>query len=132
MRKILPFLLLLLFATPAHAAKAVPCTVVPDPVSISAADHYTVTAVGGTPGELYEVIISQKHDGVTDEGRDWLGYADANGTVTADFVAYPKYEGDPSGLLVGSASVTVVRARAGGGPGGAASTLARCGFTVSP
>ena len=119
---------LFLTATSAHASTT--CTMVPDPVSISSGQQYTITATGGVPLEYYEVIISQKHDGVQDEGRDWLGYADASGTVTATLTAYPWVDGDNSGLLVGSASVNVSRYRTGGGPGGGASTIARCSFTV--
>ena len=120
----------LLVVSGAQAGKRPPCTVVPDPVSISSGEQYTITATGGTPLEYYEVIISQRHDGVTDEGRDWLGQADASGTVSATLTAYPWVDGDKSGLLVGDAKVSVVRYRTGGGPGSAASTLATCSFTV--
>lgn len=112
------------------AAKPAPCTVTPNPVSISATGTYTVTSTGGIPAEFYEVIVSQKHDGVTDEGRDWLGQADAEGTVTATLDAHPWTTDDHTGLLVGDASVSVVRYRTGGGPGGAASKLASCKFAV--
>jgi len=120
----------LIVAAPVSAGKRSTCTVVPDPVSISVADLYTVTATGGVPGVDYEIIISQRHDGVTDEGRDALVAADAFGVVTWTFTAYPKIDGDPSGLLVGDAKVDVSRNRTGGGPGGAASTIASCTFTV--
>ncbi len=63
-------------------------------------------------------------------GRDALVQADAQGVVQNTFTAYPWVSGDKSGLLEGDASVKVVRYRTGGGPGGAASTLATCGFTV--
>lgn len=117
-------------ALPAQAGKRSPCTVVPDPVSISAHTLYTVTATGGTPGTYYEIIISQRHDGVTDEGRDALVQADGGGAVAYTFTAYPWVDGSKSGLLVGDAKVSVVRYRTGGGSGGAASTLETCTFTV--
>lgn len=117
-------------ALPAQAGKRSTCTVVPNPVSISSGEQYTITATGGVPLEYYEVIISQRFDGVTDEGRDWLGQADANGTVTAMLTAYPKVVGDPTGLLVGQAKVNVSRYRTGGASGGGASTIASCTLTV--
>ncbi len=123
-------LVLLIFALPAQAGKRPPCTVTPDPVSISTTPNYTIVATGGVPNEQYEVIISQRHDAVTDEGRDWSGPADENGTVTATLITEPWADGYNSGLLVGAASVKVSRYRAGGGPGGAASTIASCTFTV--
>jgi hypothetical protein len=121
-----------LFSSSATAGQRSVCTVVPDPVSISSGEQYTITATGGIPFEYYEVIISQKHDGVTDEGRDWLGQADASGTVTATLTASPKVAGDPTGLLVGDAKVNVSRYRTGGmsGGSGAASTISSCTFTV--
>ena len=123
-------LALLIFALPAQAGKRSACTVTPNPVSISTSGTYTIVATGGVPFEYYEVIISQKFDMVTDEGRDWLGQADASGTVTATLTAYPWVDGDKSGLLVGSAKVNVSRYRTGGGPGGAASTISSCTFQV--
>lgn len=120
----------LLLVPAAGAGRQSTCTVDPDPVSISSGVTYTITGTGGVPFEFYEVIISQKHDGVTDEGRDWLGQADENGTVVASLVAFPWTAGLKSGLLVGDASVKISRYRTGGGPGGAASTISSCRFTV--
>lgn len=109
------------------------CTVTPDPVSISSGEQYTVFAAGGVPLEWYEVIVRQRGDGCTDECRDWLGQADDFGNVTASFAAYAFVVGDGfHGLLVGDAKVSVVRYRTGGGPGGGASTIATCAFTVVP
>lgn len=119
-----------IMAIPAQAGKRAPCTVVPDPVSISAQTPYTITATGGTPLEFYEVIIRQIQDGATDERRDALVQADASGLVQTSFIAGPLVAGVPGGLLVEGAKVNVVRYRTGGGPGGAASTLATCSFTV--
>lgn len=130
MKTLLGIIVALVLVLPAQAGKRPSCTVVPNPVSISAADEYTITATGGVPDEFYEVIVSQRQDGVTDEGRDWLGQADASGTVSATLTAFPWVDGNPSGLLVGDAKVNVVRYRTGGGPGGAASSLATCAFSV--
>jgi len=123
-------LVALVLALPAQAGKRAPCTVSPDPVSISAGTQYTVTATGGTSAEFYEIIIRQRHDGDTDERRDALVQADAGGIVQYTFTAYPLVPGDFGGLLVDDAKVNVVRYRTGGGSGGAASTLATCSFTA--
>lgn len=119
---------------PVLAAKAAPCSVSPDPLTLGVDDHFTVTATGGTPGEFYEVTDQQAGHHKTDEARVWLGAADEFGTVTADIgVNDGRIYGDagmPYSLWPGNVSVKVVRYRTGGGPGGAASTLASCGFTV--
>lgn len=128
--KRLALITFLLLALPAAAAKSPPCTVVPDPVSLSQTTTYTISATGGMPLEWYEIIISQRFDGVTDEGRDALVQADETGFVAYTFLVYPWVAGNPSGLLVGDARVAVSRYRTGGGPGGKASTIARCTFEV--
>ena len=116
----------------AHARPST-CTVSPDPVTLGVDDHFTVTATGGTPLEYYEVTDQQAGHHKTDEARVWLGQADEFGTVTAVIgVADGRITGDgiPEALWPGDVSVKVVRYRTGGGPGGAASTLATCSFTV--
>jgi hypothetical protein len=106
--------------------------VAPDPVSLAVDTQFTVTAVGATPGEFYEVTDQQKRHHKTDEARVWLGQADEFGTVTAvvGVVDGRVYWGTGLELWPGDVSVKVVRYRTGGGPGGAASLLATCGFTV--
>ena len=117
----------------AYAAKAAPCIVSPDPVTLGVDASFTVTATGGTPLEYYEVTNQQRGHHKTDEARVWLGQADEFGTVTAVIGAVDgRIYGDglPESLWPGGVSVKVVRYRTGGGPGGAASTLATCSFTV--
>lgn len=128
---LLGLVLALLFVPVAAAGPRTVCIVTPDPVSISSGEQYTISATGGDPLEWYEVIVRQLHDSDTDERRDWLGQADDQGNVVATLAAHPPaYPGD--GLLVGDAKVTVTRYRTGGGPGGAASTIATCSFSATP
>jgi hypothetical protein len=109
------------------------CTVSPDPVSLASDTQFTVTATGGTAGEVYEVTDQQKQHHKQDEARVWSGWADDAGVVTA--VVHVEDgrivgDGSPYALWPGDVSVKVVRYRAGGGPGGAASLIATCSFTV--
>jgi hypothetical protein len=111
-----------------------PCTVSPNPVTLGTDSSFTVTASGGVPAEFYEVTDQQKGHHKTDEARVWLGQADASGNVSATIgVDDGRIYGDasPYSLWPGDVSVKVVRYRTGGGPGGAASTLATCSFTVN-
>ena len=109
------------------------CIVSPDPVTLGTDPQFTVTATGGVPFESYEVTDQQQGHHKTDEARVWLGQADASGTVVATIpvddgrVVGP---GDEFALWPGDVSVKVVRYRTGGGPGGAASVIATCSFTV--
>jgi hypothetical protein len=121
---------------PALAGKAAPCVVTPDPVSLATADGtaiLNVYATGGTPGDFYEVAFQQSGHHKTDEARSWLGAADEFGNVSADIVyvdgRLSPYDRDHA-LWPGDATVKVTRYRTGGGPGGAASLLATCSFTV--
>jgi hypothetical protein len=117
----------------ALAAQRPPCAVVPDPVVLGIDATFTVTATDGDPFEFYEVTDQQAGHHKTDEARVWLGQADDAGTVTATIsVDDGRIVGDasPYALWPGDVAVKVVRYRTGGGPGGAASTLATCSFTV--
>lgn len=131
-RIIFAILATLAIAVPAQAGKRSPCTVVPDPVSISAGTQYTVTASGGTPLKLYEIIIRQLQDGGTDERRDALVQANESGIVAWTFTAEPWVgPGLPTGLLVGDANVNIIPYAAGGGViSGKKQSLAKCSFVV--
>lgn len=124
---------LIVLVVPVPARSATTCTITPDPVTLGIDANFTVVATGGTPGEYYEVTDQQKGHHKTDEARVWLGAADDTGTVTALVpVDDGRVVGDLSvwSLWPGDVSVRVVRYRTGGGPGGAATTLATCSFTV--
>jgi hypothetical protein len=114
----------------ASAGKASQCIVVPNPVVLGVDTQYTVTATGGVPLETYEVTLRQKHHLITDEARIWLGQADADGVVTAIVPVDNQVEGSLYSLWPGEPTLNVVRSRAGGGPGGAASKIATCSFVV--
>jgi hypothetical protein len=123
--------------SPVMAAKAAPCIVTPNPVSLATADGtaaFNVYATGGTPGDYYEVAFQQQGHRKQDEARSWLGAADESGNVSADIV-YVDGRLSPfdreHALWPGDASVKVTRYRTGGGPGGAASLLATCTFEVT-
>jgi hypothetical protein len=118
-------------ASPVNATSA--CQVTPDPVVLGTDISFTLTASGGIPAAYYEVTDQQKQHHKTDEARVWLGQADASGTVTAVVGVDDGRitgSGDPYALWPGDVSVKVVLYRTGGGPGGAASLLATCSFTV--
>jgi hypothetical protein len=117
----------------AAGAKSAPCVVDPNPVVLGTTVSFTVTATGAVPGEYYEVTDQQKGHHKTDEARVWLGQADASGVVGAEIpVDDGRVTGDTEfALWPGDVSVKVVRYRTGGGPGGAASQLATCGFAVT-
>jgi len=124
--------ILAIAVTPSVAAKTT-CTVTPDPVILGVDSTFTLIATGGTAFEFYEVTDQQQGHHKTDEARVWLGQADAFGTVVAMIpvddgrIVGP---GDEFALWPGAVSVKVVRYRTGGGPGGAASVIATCAFTV--
>jgi hypothetical protein len=130
MKKLL-LLLPLLLASPAYA-KAAPCVVTPDPVSLSADSTFTVTATG-LPNVLYEVTDQQTHHHKTDEARVWLGYADDAGNISAVIdVIDGRTTNVREAMWPGDVSVKVLRWKAGGGTssGSGAVLLTTCGFTV--
>jgi hypothetical protein len=117
----------------ASSAKAPPCVVTPNPLSLSNDPSWFVSAAGATPLDYYEVTKQQKGHHVPDEGRVWLGQADEGGNILAEIGTVDGRlvgDGVKEALWPGDVSVKVVRYRAGGGPGGAASLLATCGFQV--
>jgi hypothetical protein len=140
MKKLFVALLLVIaMSTPALADAKGVCTVNPNPISLSAIDPaigygtINVDAVGGVPGELYELAFQQKGHHKTDEARSWLGYADDAGNVFAD-LAYSDGRVNPldrdHAMWPGDVSFKFTRYRTGGAPGGAASLLAICTATV--
>lgn len=129
MKKLLVCLVPLLLATPAYA-KAAPCVVTPNPVSLSADTSFTVTATG-LPNVLYEVTDQQVHHHKTDEARVWLGYADEFGNISAVIdVIDGRTTNLREAMWPGDVTVKVLRWKAGGSAGSGAVLLTTCGFTV--
>ena len=126
---------LAIFASPASAGKRTTCMIFPDPVSLSVTPSWTVTATGGGAGVLYEVQLRQNGVPRPDEGTTIRRVvADDGGVVAATFETLDYRVVGLSNfwatLIPGTAKVTIKAYRTGGGPGGAASTLASCSFTV--
>lgn len=122
---------------PAAPPKA-PCVVSPSPVSLDLTPAWTVTAAGGAQGDLYEIRLRQGGVPRQDEGATIARVIpDAGGVVAATFdtIDYREYpvSNFNATLIPGTAKVTVVKARAGGGGGGpnGADTLASCSLIVT-
>lgn len=104
-------------------------------MSLGADSSWTVVAYGGALDVLYEVRLRQNGVPRQDEGATIARvYADDARVVTAtletmDYREFPFSNFYPT-LIPGTARVTVVKARAGGGPSNGADTLATCRFGV--
>lgn len=123
MRKILPFLLLLLFATPAHAARRA-CFVTPDPVPLGSA--FDVHVSGLTPDSTYWLNITQAKDPSNSGHPNWSVQTGADGTGVS---TVPSTTWAPDGILV--AGTAKVRAYPSTDFSPDATGTANCSFTVT-